>query len=223
MLLDTIHGLIERRILLNYRIDPELLKKVLPSGFRPKLYQGKGIGGICMIRFSGLRPRFVPELLGVCSENAAHRIAVEWDQDGESKEGVFIPRRDTSSRLNRALGGRVFPGIFQKSGFTSKESANHISLEIRRADGTREVSFAGCIAKELPKDSIFPSIEEASSFFMLGSTGYSATHHDSHFHGMELRTLNWKIEPMLIESAYSSFFRIPISFRPRALSWIVRW
>ena len=117
MWLDMIHGTIERRVLLNYRLDPATLQRALPPPFRPKLYRGCGIGGVCMIRFSGLRPRFAPRWLGLGSENAAHRIAVEWEQDGKFCEGVFIPRRDTNSYFNKAFGGRVFPGIFQKRKF----------------------------------------------------------------------------------------------------------
>jgi hypothetical protein len=206
MLLDTIHGIIERRILLNYRIDPEVLQKVLPPGFRPKLFKGGAIGGVCMIRFGGLRPRMVPEWLGLGSENAAHRIAVEWDQDDGRKEGVFIPQRDTGSWFNKTLGGRVFPGIFQKSFFSVAESRDSISVKIQHADGTEEASFAGCVVDRLPGTSRFQSTEEAASFFSLGATGYSVTRETHHYHGMELRSLSWKVEPMQVTSAHSSFF-----------------
>lgn len=60
-----------------------------------------------MIRFRELRPNFLPSWIGMSSENAAHRIAVEWDEDGQMQEGVFIPRRDTNSWFNKTLGGRV--------------------------------------------------------------------------------------------------------------------
>ena len=56
--------------------------------FRPKLVKGKGIAGICLIRLKQIRPRFVPSFLGISSGNAAHRIAVEWDEHGETKPGV---------------------------------------------------------------------------------------------------------------------------------------
>jgi hypothetical protein len=206
MLLDTVHGIIERRVLLNYRIDPEVLLKVLPPGFQPKLFQGKAIGGVCMIRFGGLRPRMIPEWLGLSSENAAHRIAVEWNEDDGLKEGVFIPRRDTGSWFNETLGGRVFPGIFQRSVFSVTESPDSISVKILHADGTEEASFAGYLADNLPTTSRFQSIEEAASFFSLGATGYSATREAHHYHGMELRSLSWKVEPMQVTSARSSFF-----------------
>ncbi|MEQ2010293.1 MAG: DUF2071 domain-containing protein [Limisphaerales bacterium] len=206
MLLDMIHGTIERRVLLNYRVDPAVLHRALPRPFRPKLYRGFGIGGVCMIRFSGLRPRFTPRWLGLGSENAAHRIAVEWEQDGEKREGVFIPRRDTSSPLNLMLGGRVFPGIFQKSSFECQEASSSVSVRIVREDGESEVTFAGQVEERLPTTSLFPSLAEAAGFFSLGATGYSATHSQGHYHGMELRCLDWSVAPLSVNEASSRFF-----------------
>jgi hypothetical protein len=206
MWLDMIHGTIERRVLLNYRLDPVTLQRALPRPFKPKLYQGYGVGGICMIRFSGLRPRFVPGWLGLGSENAAHRIAVEWEQDGQRHEGVFIPRRDTNSHFNRLFGGRVFPGIFQKSIFRAQEADSSVAVRIMRDDDGEEVAFAGHVAENLPPTSIFPSVAEAVGFFSLGATGYSATHNEGHYHGMELRCLDWSVVPLAVKEARSCFF-----------------
>src|SRR5688572_1104578 len=183
MLLDTIHGTIDRRVLLNWRLDPEVLQRVLPPGFRPKLFNGHGIGGVCMIRFAQLRPRHVPAWLGLSSENAAHRIAVEWQQDGELREGVFIPRRDTNSAFNRTLGRRAFTGIFSRARFETSESSQALALRIVRPDGATEVSFAGQLASTLPSDSVFPTLEAAAGFFSLGATGYSATRDPDRYHG----------------------------------------
>lgn len=204
--LDTIKGVIARRVLLNYRIDPDVLRRVLPAQFRPKLHRGLGIGGVCMIRFRQLRPRALPAWTGLSSENAAHRIAVQWQQDGVTREGVFIPRRDTDSRFNAALGGRVFPGIFTRSRFETREDAGGVQVRIVRADGREQLAFAGRVAHALPASSAFASLDEAAGFFSLGATGYSATREDGHYHGMELRCLNWTIEPLAIDRFHSSFF-----------------
>jgi hypothetical protein len=206
MFLDTIHGIIERRVLLNYRINPDILAKVLPAPYRPKTYGGWGIGGICMIRFKSLRPQGMPSWLGFNSENAAHRIAVAWNQNGQEMEGVYIPRRDTNSWFNKTLGGRVFPGIFYRSQFQVEETANSVAVKIVREDGGVEAAFVGGTAENLPATSIFPSLAEATGFFSLGATGYSATHESNHYHGMELRTLDWTIEPLRIHEVVSCFF-----------------
>ena len=50
MRIPVIEGVIDRRILANYRVHPEVLAKLLPAPFRPKLIHGYGIAGICLIR-----------------------------------------------------------------------------------------------------------------------------------------------------------------------------
>ena len=76
MKLPAIKGIIDRRILINFRIDPDVMAHNLPSPFRPKLVRGYAIGGICLIRLKAARPTFLPLPWGMGSENAAHRIAV---------------------------------------------------------------------------------------------------------------------------------------------------
>src|ERR1700676_284336 len=93
MRIPIIRGTMDRRILVNFRVDPGVLAKLLPEPFRPKVVNGYGLAGICLIRLKHLRPRLFPRAFGVSSENAAHRIAVEWNEDGELREGVFVPRR----------------------------------------------------------------------------------------------------------------------------------
>ena len=206
MFLDTIHGIIDRRVLLNYRIEPDVLKRVLPPPFQPKLYRGKGIGGVCLIRFKQLRPRMVPGWRGIGSENAAHRIAVEWEQDGELREGVFIPRRDTNSWFNQTLGGRLFPGIHSRRKFETRDTDSSIAVRVLRDDGSTEISFAGHLIDQLPATSNFPSLKDASVFFLKCWLGYSATHTSDHYHGMELHSLNWSVSPLAIDEARSCFF-----------------
>ena len=206
MFLTSVHGVIERRVLLNYRLDPAAARAVLPAPFRPKLHQGFAVGGVCLIRFKALRPRFAPVWLGLGSENAAHRIAVEWKRDGQWREGVYIPRRDTDSRLNLALGGTLFPGIFRHRVFHATETESALSIRVAPGAGEGEIVFRGAIAGSLPAASIFASLEEASNFFLRGAAGYSDTRVQGRFHGMELRCQDWRVIPMAIEEARSPFF-----------------
>lgn len=85
----TLRGLIDRRILINYTVEPAVMAKLLPAPFRPQLYKGKAIAGICLIRLKHVRPKGFPAMLGIASENAAHRMAVEWDENGIVRN-VFI-------------------------------------------------------------------------------------------------------------------------------------
>src|SRR5258708_1309873 len=81
MKIPIIRGVMDRRILVNYRVDPSVLALLLPATFRPKVVHGVGMVGICLIRLKKVRPAFFPSWLGISSENAAHRTAVEWEDE----------------------------------------------------------------------------------------------------------------------------------------------
>lgn len=206
MRIPVIRGVIERRILVNYHVEPGVLAPILPAPFRPKLIRGAGMVGICLIRLARIRPRFLPSWLGIASENVAHRMAVEWDERGTVREGVYIPRRDTNSRLNSVAGGRLFPGFHHHARFAVQESADRIEIALRSDDGLASVSVRGRRADRLPASSVFCSLEEASAFFEAGSRGYSATSDPSRFQGMELCCRSWHVEPLEVDEVRSSFF-----------------
>jgi hypothetical protein len=199
-------GTIERRLLINYRVAAEALEGLLPSPFRPQLIDGVGMAGICLIRLGHLRPVGVPAALGVTSENAAHRIAVEWDGPDGRVSGVYIPRRDTSSQLTVLLGGRLFPGEHHRSHFQVSEAGGDYEVAFRSVDGTAKVAIRSRAAPDLGSGSIFSSLDTASTFFEAGSLGYSATHQPDRFEGLELHCATWHVEPLLVEHAQSSFF-----------------
>jgi hypothetical protein len=191
MKLPVICGLIDRRILASYRIDASVAARLVPAPFRPQLIQGFAVAGICLIRLKQIRPWFFPWRWGIESENAAHRIAVEWTENGSVRQGVYIPRRDTSSRINTWVGGTVFPGVHHHAKFDVRETADNLSVTLQSDDGAARVHVAGHPAPQLPVSSIFASTEEASAFFQRGSLGYSPTTRPGQWDGLELRCTRW--------------------------------
>jgi len=208
----AVHGVIARRLLVNYRVDPAAIARILPLPFRPKRVDGYAVAGICLIRLSEIRPRGFPSVLGLGSENAAHRIAVEWEQDGVTREGVYIPRRDTNSRLNTMLGGRLFPGVHHHARFTVHEVADRFSVALRSTDGDTVVEVIARLATSLPAHSVFTSLSGATSFFEQGAAGYSPTARPDRLQGLELRTQDWTLKPLAVEHVTSSFFEDTTNF-----------
>ena len=207
MRLPTIQGLIKRRILVNFRADPTVIQSILPAPFWPKLHEGQAVVGVCLIRLENTRPIGVPSILGHSSENAAHRIAIQWiDSAGKEREGVFIPRRDTGSILNVVAGGRVFPGEHHRADFAVADDGNRINFEMTSSDEAVRVRFAGEHAERLPSGSIFKSAAEASSFFEGGSVGFSVTRDVGTLDGLKLETLQWRVNPLGVEEVSSSWF-----------------
>ncbi len=203
MKIPIIKGIIERRVLVNFTVDPNIIKKIIPQPFQPKIYKGKSIVGICLIRLKHIRPKGLPSFLGISSENGAHRIAVEWTEHGETKEGVYVPRRDSSSWLNTLAGGSVFPGKHFHATFDVKEHEEHYHIAFKSSDGT-SISIDGHKTEQLNANSIFENLDNASAFFEGGDVGYSPN--GAHYEGLKLKTFNWKVEPLRVTSVHSSFF-----------------
>jgi hypothetical protein len=213
--LPALEGLVRRRILVNFRVAPDLIERQLPAPFRPKLVDGWAMAGICLIRLEQLRPRGFPAALGVASENAAHRIAVTWmDDAGAAREGVYIPRRDTGARFNALAGGCLFPGEARYARFCVREESEVINLKLDTADGRGDVWLRARPARDLPSSSRFGSLDEASDFFAGGAVGYSATRDRDRLDGLRLRARVWHVEPLNLDWVVSSYFadraRFPI-------------
>jgi hypothetical protein len=199
--------MITRRLLVNFRADPEIVQSILPEPFRPKLHAGHAVVGVCLIRLEHIRPAGLPAIIGLSSENAAHRIAVQWaDAQGLHKEGVFIPRRDTDALLNRLAGGRLFPGEHHAARFSVTERGSHIDFAMESVDGAVGVKVSGEEGGSFPSSSCFGSLEQASAFFEGGNLGYSVTRDGDRMDGLLLRTLDWRVHALAITSIYSSFF-----------------
>jgi len=190
-------------MLVNFAIDPTIAKSIVPKPFTPKIVDGKAIAGICLIRLKEVRPKGMPAFIGVGSENGAHRIAVEWEEDGAIKGGVYIPRRDTSSLFNAMVGGRVFPGKHYRAKFDVTEGNGNYHVAFKSSDYAF-VSVDAKITDTFNPESVFKNIETASAFFKAGSAGYSPN--GKKYDGLLLNTYKWEVKPLVLSSFRSSFF-----------------
>lgn len=220
MRLPKIHGVIRRRMLVNFRVDPKVMQRFLPEPFQPKLLGDAALAGICLIRLEEIRPRPLPAMMGFSSENAAHRVAVRWTTAvGDEREGVYIPRRDSGSLVNYLVGGRLFPGEHHRAKFNVRDQAGSIDFSMRSLDGEVAVDLRGSPCDRLPATTKFCSIQEASEFFEKGALGYSETSQRDRLDGLYLVTKSWHVEPLQVEHVHSSFFSDPSLFPPGSVEF----
>lgn len=204
-------GVIERRLLVNYRADPEVVGRLLPAPLRPQLVNDAAVVGICLIRLGALRPQGFPGVAGMRTENAAHRIAVSWDDPRSgTRTGVYILQRHSRSRATVALGGRVFPGVQRHARFDVRERADQIGVTVHAA-GRRVVDVDVTVGTTWP-GRLFTGLEEASEFFRQGCDGYSPALRRGVLEGMQLRTQRWVAATATPTRAWSAIFDAPEIF-----------
>ncbi len=208
MKIPAIQGIIRRRILANYRADPEVVANMLPDGMRPKCHGKFAMVGICLIRLEQIRPKALPFLPQISSENAAHRFAVELDEG----EAVYIPRRDTDSRLNSLVGGRIFPGVHHHAKFSVHDEQGQIELKMNSTDGATSVHVDAQETHVFPAGSCFDSLNAASDFFAAGSRGYSDNARRGCLDCLDLEIDSWQASALDVKRIRSSFFDDPTRF-----------
>ncbi|MCX5195588.1 DUF2071 domain-containing protein [Streptomyces sp. NBC_00249] len=214
MIQPRLSSVVERRLLVNYRVAPEVAARLLPGPLRPQLVHGHAVAGICLLRLGSVRPAWAPKAFGLRSENAAHRISVEWDGPDGVETGVYIPRRDSASLVNVLAGGRVFPGEHGRADFEVHETPDRVRVAFATRDGDTRVDVTVEPCDELKGSELFSGLAEASRFFQEGAKGYSQTSSGSRLDGMQLHTDAWHVEAGRVRSATSSFFEDPDRFPP---------
>ncbi|MEZ0324622.1 MAG: DUF2071 domain-containing protein [Fimbriimonas sp.] len=205
-MLPTIAGIIARRLLVNFRVDPEVAQQHLPSGVRLKLHKGYGVAGICLIRLERMHPAFLPLSVGLSSENAAHRYAVTYRSENGETDGVYIPRRDTNSRLTQLLGGKLVPGTHHAATFQVDDHDGRIGFAMDSDDEESRVRVVGTESVKLPSSSIFESLDESSTFFEGGASGLSDRAQSDGHDQVELVIDGWEVRPFDVEMVQSSYF-----------------
>lgn len=170
----------------------------------PQLVSGQAVGGVCFIRLSGLRAGHLPRVPRLVTENAAHRFAVEWDGANGTQAGVYVPRRDTSSRISAAAGGRIFPGSYRLARFEVDEPAGQIRINVTSRDGQVYLAVTAAPADTLTSE-LFDTLDAAAGFFRRGALGYSPSAQAGCLDGVRLHSASWAAQPMKAEIRSSLF------------------
>jgi hypothetical protein len=164
-----------------------------------------------VIRLASTRPSGIPERLGLRSENAAHRFAVTWeDADGATREGIYVPRRQTSAMLNRLGRDRIFPGQHERARFSVDERDDRVRVAF---EGDESFEVRARLTAELKGSELFTDLEAASHFFERGAVGYSPARRGG-FDGLRLETSEWHVDPVEVHALRSSYFDDEWRFPP---------
>ena len=211
-MLPLIQGMIARRILLNFRADPDVVQRLLPPPLEVDLQNGHAIVGVCLIRLENLRPQGVPAPLGLSCENMGHRVAIRYPTHEGIRPGVFVWRRETDQRLVELLGGRLFPGVHHHARFQVNENDNHLAMDVTTENGEADVHFSARVSEGWRQSSSFGSFDEVSEFFRKGDCGLSCSLHGDEFEGLQIKMLKWEMLPLEIESQHCAFYSDPRRF-----------
>lgn len=199
--LPALTGVIRRRVLVNFRVDPRYVEPLLPPWMRPQLVGAR-------------HRRHLPDQAGgppPPAESSHHRHALrERRAPHRGRMGLQcwpphwrVPRRDSDSRFNTLVGGRPFPGVHHHAEFVVTEDGDRVAVAMRSRDGRACVSVRGCLCADFPADSAFPDLEHASAFFRCGALGLTPKP-SGRLDALELDLAHWSVIPVRVDSVATS-------------------
>jgi len=206
MELPVLNGIIDRRILVNYRVAPDVIQKFLPSHLSPLVINGYASAGICLLRLKNIGIKRSPGFMRITSENAAHRFLVKYYLHDQEYHGVYIPRRDTDSMLNVWLAGRLFSWPHYLAKFSVAESNGLYDVKMRSDNGQSQLRVQASQATSFPTDSMFSSLEHASSCFKNCPVGFSPSTIPDQIKSIRLETRTWAVSPLIVHRLESEFY-----------------
>jgi hypothetical protein len=199
----SIRGTIRRRLLVNAVVDPDEATRRLPVGLRPHVTALGTVVGCCLLEIDGIRPAYVPAIAGRTLRAAAHRISVEWEDDsGQMTVGVYVPMRQTDSRMAVALGGRWFPGVHEPAEVEVSASDGDLrwATDPRGPDGYRVRVDAS-----IPRDTDASiACEPVAGTCMSADVGLSPDHHGV-LEGARMEPDHRRVRKVAIDDLDSAF------------------
>ena len=206
-MLRVLEGVVARRLLITYRVDPEVAARILPPPLEPLVYAGAAIAGISLIRIAELRPRGLTPIAGLTIENLSHRFAVTTrDDGGERRPGVLILRRDTESRLVATLGGPLFSGSHHRARFEVEEDERRLRLAVKSDDSSADVEVEVDWAAAFTPSRTFTTLEEAKCFYQECEHGFQGGARPGEIAAVRLKGLPWRAEAVRLKCARSRYF-----------------
>jgi uncharacterized protein YqjF (DUF2071 family) len=169
-------GIVRRRFLINYPVEPSLLEPFVPPGGELSLHQGKAWLSDCFVHISNMRPSWVPRALGITFHYLIHRTrAVLPFPDGKKREAVLVLDPSMDSRLLNVFGAPMTGVPFKRRPIDFVTDGSAWRLGVRQGKGLiYEAMIRGSsFGTEMPTNSPFSSLSQADDFLLGVSYGGS--------------------------------------------------
>ena len=197
-------GVVERRLLVNYRVELDVLDTVLTDPLRGREVgdTGKGVGSVCITRVEDTRPGFLPESLGVTVEMATHRVYARVEDGGD--HCVYVPWRGVSSRFHALVLSSLLPTDFDSADFLTEDRDGARQVRVDWDSDVAGVVFRDTDRDTVDDDSVFYSVESASTFLCEAGVEYAMT--GDVYTGVETCPDRTDLKPVEISDERSSYF-----------------
>ena len=122
------------RVVVFYRVEPDVARGLLPSELRPRITAGSAIVVLCYTHLGRLETRFLPHRLAT-SHHLAYRVSAEAAGENGPTCSTWVAHRETSSRIGARWNEKVFRHGHGRSRFSIEDDACELTLRVESSRG----------------------------------------------------------------------------------------
>jgi len=152
--------------LVNFQVDPDVMRRLLPAGIEPDLYGGKAWLSIVIAEMERMRPAFLSALFGITYDQVVYRAVVRHG----SERGVCFLRSDADNRLMSLAGDWLTFFRFHYSPMRFRREGHLVPFDLTAAPSERADIHAtydlSSASRQMPSGSAFAELARAQPFLV---------------------------------------------------------
>lgn len=152
--------------LVNFAVDPAVMRRHLPPGIEPDIYDGKAWLSIVIAEMDRMRPAFLPPVFGVTYDQIVYRTVVRHNNE----RGVYFLRSDANSLPMSLAGDWLTFFRFHRSPIRFSKQANLVQCALTTPPAQHanihSIYNLNSVGRSLPDTSPFPNLSEAQRFLV---------------------------------------------------------
>lgn len=200
-------------LVLTYALPAEALMTLLPPGLGLDTFNGFGFVAVAMVQTQGLRPAFLPRLLGRDFFLTGYRVFARFrTADGRSLRGLRILRSDTDRRIMVWAGNLLTHYQYRLATAVVTETPASLEIRVATPRGEADVDVSARLDSPLtapPAGSPFPDLHQARLFAGPLPFTFDYERETHSIIAIEGVRENWKPVPVPVEVRRLSFLEQP--------------
>lgn len=179
--------------LVNFAVEPEVMRGLLPRGSEPDVYGGKAWLSIVIAEMDRMRPAFLPALFGITYDQIVYRAVVR----SRGERGVYFLRSDADNFLMSLAGDWLTFFRFHYSPIRLQRAGRLVHCDLTAPPAERADIHASydldTASRTMPGASAFRGLEEAQQFLVELFTAFGTSPLDEGILMVRIKRGEWHI------------------------------
>jgi uncharacterized protein YqjF (DUF2071 family) len=203
-----------RCLLVNFAVDPDVLRSALPPAIEPDLHDGEAYLSVVAAELDRMRPAFLPRAAGITYNQIVYRAVVRCGDE----RGVHFLRSDADNGVMCALGNALSFFRFHRSAIAFHSHEGVLDLDVATTSdvpaGIRATYTVADARTRLPDASAFGDLAQAQAWLVELYAAFAHSPGRAHVDVVRIARGGWNLRVVDDLRGHYAFMSAGVPFGP---------